>query len=73
MKKLSVLAVVAMMAAASCSKDRVCTCTTSAAGASGTPQKTTYVGVSKGQAKAQCVTKKYDVSGVTVTTTCELE
>lgn len=78
MKKLSVLAIVAMMAMASCSKDRVCSCTETISGAgTSTTDKKTLVGVSNGQAKAQCVSTKEDeeVLGTIITTTrdCKLD
>lgn len=69
MKKLSVLAIVALMATASCTKDRTCTCTYTGGG----EQKTTLVGVTKAQAKANCVSTKTDYNGVTVTGTCKLD
>jgi hypothetical protein len=70
MKKMLFIAAIAALCATSCAKDRVCTCT----GSSGDPDKTTLVGVTKGQAKANCVSTKYDNGkGGTETITCKLD
>lgn len=70
MKKMLFIAAVAVFCTTSCAKDRTCTCTSDAPNSK--TYTTTLVGVSKGQAKANCVTKKYDNNGTTSTTTCKL-
>jgi hypothetical protein len=70
MKKLLLISAIAAFATTSCSKDRTCTCTDSGGGTN----VTTLVGVSNGQAKANCVSKKYTdpTTGETDTETCKL-
>ncbi len=70
MKKMLFIAAIASLCATSCAKDRVCTCT----GSNGKPDITTLVGVTNGQAKANCVSMKYDDGkGGTETITCKLD
>jgi maltodextrin utilization protein YvdJ len=60
----------------SCAKDRKCTCTTSsdAVGNVAYTSTTTLVEVTKGQAKAQCVSKKWTTTnGVNYTEDCKLD
>ncbi len=73
MKKLVLFG--AVLAMASCSKDRTCTCTyTNSANSNSTTQTFTLVESTKGQAKANCLTtKQTDTNGTTWTTTCELK
>lgn len=76
MKKLLIVAVIAVAGLASCKKDYTCTCTTTTTpGGTGTPQVTTFNGVSKGAARANCLDSKstYTFSGVTVTSTTDCE
>ncbi|MES2681682.1 MAG: hypothetical protein V4635_17435 [Bacteroidota bacterium] len=70
MKKMLFIVAVAALFTTSCSKDRVCTCKDT----SGDEDKVTLVKVTKGQAKANCVSTKYDDgNGNTYTNTCELD
>ncbi|MEI6021886.1 MAG: hypothetical protein WCR21_12220 [Bacteroidota bacterium] len=73
-KKLFSISIVCLLFA-SCSKDRTCTCTSTNSGNSdSSTHTTTLVKVSKSQAKANCVSSKYDDSkGVTHTQTCNLD
>ncbi len=73
MKKLLIVAVVAVASLASCKKDYTCTCTTSAAGFTGTPQVTTYPKAKKSAARANCLSSTETQGGVVYTTTCELK
>lgn len=70
MKKMLFIAAVAVFCTTSCGKDRTCTCTSDSPGAKS--HTTTLVGVSKGQAKANCVTTKTEFNGTTSTNTCKL-
>jgi uncharacterized lipoprotein YajG len=59
---------------ASCAKDRTCTCTTTnSANSNSNTHETTFVQVSKSQAKAQCVSSKRESNGTTYTSNCELK
>jgi len=70
MKKILFIAAIAALGTTSCSKDRTCTCS----GGGGTDDKITLVKVTKGQAKANCISTKYDDgNGGTVTITCKLD
>ena len=70
MKKMLFILAVAALSAVSCSKDRTCTCTDEKNNSSAT----TLVGVSNGQAKANCVsTKSVDSKGNPVSKTCVLK
>jgi len=73
MKKISILSVAVLaMAFASCKKDYKCSCVTTP-NSSSTPQVTTFVGVSKGTAKANCVSSTWTSTGGTAyTETCTL-
>ena len=57
------------MTLGSCTKDRICTCTDS----DGDSWKQTLVGVTKGQAKANCVSTTETDGGDTYTVTCKLD
>jgi hypothetical protein len=59
----------ATMALSSCAKDRTCTCTDS----DGDTWKETLVGVTKGQAKANCISTSYTDNGDTYTINCKLD
>ena len=77
MKKIVLLgAAVVSLSLFSCKKDYVCECTTTYGGSS-TTGSTTYVGVSKAAAKANCVsTKEYTSGGQAITgysQTCNLK
>ena len=83
MKKITMIAAVAVLALsfASCKKDRTCTCTTTGTGYTSTSTTTIYE-VKKGDAMERCVgdqtTTVTAASGVSTTstgdkTTCELK
>lgn len=61
----------------SCKKDYVCECTFSSNGQTSTPDQTTYVGVTKSAARANCLSTKssYTFQGTTYnsTNTCKLK
>jgi len=79
MKKTILMAAVIGLTVASCAKDRTCTCTNSSDAPGSTSSTSTYtlVGVSKGQAKANCLktTSTYTTPTGNVTTTndCKLD
>lgn len=74
MKKGLLFVAVIAASLASCKKDRTCTCTTTANGTQvGTPSVTTYTKVSKGAARANCLSSSEVNNGVTVVTTCEVK
>ncbi len=73
MKKLLIVASIAIVSLASCKKDYTCTCTTSGGGFTGTPSVTTYPKAKKSAARANCLSSTDTQSGVTYTTTCELK
>jgi hypothetical protein len=68
MKKILLIAAVASLGAASCQKDRTCTCTTG-----GQSQDIIFKNATKSQAKAGCVSTSETNNGVTVTTDCKLK
>ena len=71
-KVLLFVAVVAAFSFASCKKDHVCTCTSTATGYTGTPQVTTYPKSTKKAARANCLSSTSTSGSVLVTTTCTL-
>ncbi len=71
-KSVFILAAIVAVAFSSCKKDRTCECTTSTSGSSSSTTSTkTLLKVTSGQAKAQCVSSKWDDTfmGATYTTT----
>jgi hypothetical protein len=73
MKKGLLFVAVIAASLASCKKDRICTCTTTASGFTGTPNETTYTKSTKAAASANCLSSTEVDNGVTYTTTCELK
>lgn len=79
MKKVILVAAVAMLALASCKKDHTCTCTaTSTGGAFGDfsiTADTVYTDMKKGDAKDLCVAQNASATfdGSTTTIECELK
>jgi hypothetical protein len=79
MKKRTISITVAAIAIAfsvvSCTKDRVCKCTYSSSANSNTStDETQLIGVTKGQAKANCVSTSWtDKAGTTYKSDCELQ
>lgn len=73
MKKITILSVAVLgLTLASCKKDYKCTCTTTSGSFTSDPDVTTFVGVSKGTAKANCVSYTETYTGGTSTTNCTL-
>jgi hypothetical protein len=72
MKKILLIAAVAALGAASCQKDRTCSCTTTYPGGSSS-QDIIYKNATKSQAKAGCVSTTETNNGVTVTNDCKLK
>lgn len=73
MKKITILSVAVLgMTLASCKKDYKCTCTTTSGSSTGTADVTTFVGVSKKTAKANCISYTQTYTGGTSTTNCTL-
>ena len=85
MKKITMIAAVAVLALsfASCKKDRTCNCTSTSTepGYTSTPDVTVYMKSKKHDARVYCVSAKYDydyyngtaMAKATMTTTCELK
>ncbi len=78
MKKLLILTgTLAILSLASCKKDYVCECTTTSNGQTSAPDQTTLVGVSKGTARANCLSTEssYVIAGTTYkyTNNCNLK
>lgn len=75
MKKITILAVAALaISFASCKKDYTCTCTHAVTGGGSGTSTTVIKGVSKSQAKANCLSSddKDDDGTVYQTNTCSL-
>jgi len=69
MKKTALLSFILVAGLTSCKKDRVCTCTYPIIG----EEKSTYTSVTKGQAKANCVSYTYTEGTYTGEVTCKLD
>jgi hypothetical protein len=76
-KTFLLLGFAALISLASCKKDYVCECTFSSNGVASDPDETTYVGVTKSAARANCVStnSSYTIQGTTYnsTNTCKLK
>ena len=78
MKKLLFVAIVALLSLASCTKDRVCTCTTESSGIT-TTSSTTYFASHKRNAQLACEMKSTETDQITPAsmkgskTTCTLK
>jgi len=72
-KVLLFVAVVAAISFVSCKKDRVCTCTTTTGGVSGTADVVTYTKSLKKDARLMCMSESGTSGGVAYTKTCTLK
>ena len=78
MKKVILVAAVAMLALASCKKDHTCTCDVTTSGLVGTgtlSADTVFVDMKKSEAKDKCTSLDSDIDffGSQITTVCDLK